>query len=287
MVEGVKDLVGHRQASDGRESRCGIHRPRGYASQFRPWCCEASSSPGEVKGRPLGRSGETSSGVDQGGRGSLLYCPRHYRVTWSQSICIRRSTSPHPLATPWRFPLRPVGLQPWCPARQPVLARQPVPGATGPRLCRGPWSLGGVGFLLHRELRHPPVYSGKQMVKGDFLIFSPKRSFLLRKRMMEVSMKNLLLQMESKSMRDSCMRFCGRRREGESGTDSEETRRQGERRRIRFEREELGYPAAQEALPGPWLLGRRTDRTVITAPGCRCPAPRPIDAPRLGASGRQ
>lgn len=67
------------------------------------------------------------------------------------------------------------------------------------------------------------------MVKGDFLIFSPKRSFLLRKRMMEVSMKNLLLQMESKSMRDSCMRFCGRRWEGESGTDSEETRRQGER----------------------------------------------------------
>lgn len=59
------------------------------------------------------------------------------------------------------------------------------------------------------------------MVKGDFLIFSPKRSFLLRKRMMEVSMKNLLLQMESKSMRDSCMRFCSRRREGERRTDSE------------------------------------------------------------------
>lgn len=68
--------------------------------------------------------------------------------------------------------------------------------------------------------RHPPVYSGKQMVKGDFLIFSPKRSFLLRKRMMEVSMKNLLLQMESKSMRDSCMRFCSPRWGKESRTDS-------------------------------------------------------------------
>lgn len=58
------------------------------------------------------------------------------------------------------------------------------------------------------------------MVKGDFLIFSPKRSFLLRKRMMEVSMKNLLLQMESKSMRDSCMRFCSPRGGKESRTDS-------------------------------------------------------------------
>lgn len=57
---------------------------------------------------------------------------------------------------------------------------------------------------------HLPAYSGKQMVRGDFLIFSANRSFLLRKRMMEVSMKNLLLQMESKSMRDSCMRFCNR-----------------------------------------------------------------------------
>lgn len=139
----------------------------------------------------------------------------------------------------------------------------------------GPWE--GWGLLLHRAPRHPPVYSGKQMVRGDFLIFSPKRSFLLRKRMMEVSMKNLLLQMESKSMRDSCMRFCGRRREGESGTDSErETRRQGERR-IRFEREELGYSAAQEGLPGPWLPGRRTDRIVIcyTARAARVQRPDP------------
>lgn len=52
------------------------------------------------------------------------------------------------------------------------------------------------------------MYSGKQIVRGDFLIFSAKRSFLLRKRMIDVSMKNLLLQMESKSIRDSCIRFC-------------------------------------------------------------------------------
>lgn len=32
--------------------------------------------------------------------------------------------------------------------------------------------------------------------------------------MMEVSMKNLLLQMESNNIRDSCMRFCGERTEG-------------------------------------------------------------------------
>lgn len=53
------------------------------------------------------------------------------------------------------------------------------------------------------------------MVRGDFLIFSPKRSFLWRKRMIEeVSMKNLLLQMESKSMRDLCMRFYSPRQGG-------------------------------------------------------------------------
>lgn len=65
------------------------------------------------------------------------------------------------------------------------------------------------------------------MVKGDFLIFSPKRSFLLRKRMMEVSMKNLLLQMESKSMRDSCMRFCSPGGEGREQDRDTHTQRQG------------------------------------------------------------
>lgn len=62
------------------------------------------------------------------------------------------------------------------------------------------------------------------------MIFSPKRSFLLRKRMMEVSMKNLLLQMESKSMRDSCMRFCSPRWGKESRTDSGRDRH-GDRKR--------------------------------------------------------
>lgn len=69
------------------------------------------------------------------------------------------------------------------------------------------------------------------MVKGDFLIFSPKRSFLLRKRMMEVSMKNLLLQMESKSMRDSCMRFCSPGGEGERVRQRETHTETGKRRR--------------------------------------------------------
>lgn len=79
------------------------------------------------------------------------------------------------------------------------------------------------------------------------MIFSPKRSFLLRKRMMEVSMKNLLLQMESKSMRDSCMRFCSPRWGGRES----DRQREGQTRKektVRHEREELGYLAAQEGL---------------------------------------
>ena len=55
-----------------------------------------------------------------------------------------------------------------------------------------------------------PVYSGKQMASGDLVILFSKMSFLLRKRMMEVSLNHLLLQMESNSFRDSCMRFCRR-----------------------------------------------------------------------------
>ena len=44
-----------------------------------------------------------------------------------------------------------------------------------------------------------PEYSGKQIERGDFLIFSSKRSFLFRKRIIEVSTNHLLLQMESNS----------------------------------------------------------------------------------------
>lgn len=53
-----------------------------------------------------------------------------------------------------------------------------------------------------------PVYSGKQIVSGDFGIFSLKISFLFRNKIMEVSMNHLLLQMESNNLRDSCIRFC-------------------------------------------------------------------------------
>ena len=53
-----------------------------------------------------------------------------------------------------------------------------------------------------------PVNSGKQMARGDFLIFSSNRSFLLRKRMMEVSVNHLLLQIESNNFMLSIMRFC-------------------------------------------------------------------------------
>lgn len=94
----------------------------------------------------------------------------------------------------------------------------PPKGALSPLSPRPRWRRVGVTAAVLCQPQDLPVYSGKQMVRGDFLIFSANRSFLLRKRMMEVSMKNLLLQMESKSMRDSCMRFCkgehrGRRRE--------------------------------------------------------------------------
>lgn len=58
------------------------------------------------------------------------------------------------------------------------------------------------------ESTHLPVYSVKQTVRGAFLIFSSKRSFLLRKRMMEVSVNHLLLQIESNNFSDSCIRFC-------------------------------------------------------------------------------
>lgn len=54
---------------------------------------------------------------------------------------------------------------------------------------------------------YEPAYSGKQMLRGDLTILFSKMSFLFRNRMMEVSLNHLLLQMESNSFRDSCMRF--------------------------------------------------------------------------------
>ena len=46
------------------------------------------------------------------------------------------------------------------------------------------------------------------MDNGDFSILSLNRSVLLRNRMMDVCTNHLLLQIESNSFSDSCMRFC-------------------------------------------------------------------------------
>ena len=51
------------------------------------------------------------------------------------------------------------------------------------------------------------MYSGKQIVKGDLVIFSANRSFLLRKRIIDVSVNHLLLQIESNSFILSIIRF--------------------------------------------------------------------------------
>lgn len=50
------------------------------------------------------------------------------------------------------------------------------------------------------------------MVRGLLLIFSSNRSFLFRKRIMEVSVNHLLLQMLSNSFILSCIRFWGRKK---------------------------------------------------------------------------
>jgi len=60
------------------------------------------------------------------------------------------------------------------------------------------------GVILDTNL---PPYSWKHIVSGDFLIFSSNKSFLLRNRIIEVSVNHLLLQMESNSFRLSCIRF--------------------------------------------------------------------------------
>lgn len=52
-----------------------------------------------------------------------------------------------------------------------------------------------------------PAYSGKQIVNGDLRIFSSNRSFLFKKRMIEVSVNHLLLQIESNNFKLSCIRF--------------------------------------------------------------------------------
>jgi len=52
-----------------------------------------------------------------------------------------------------------------------------------------------------------PLYSGKQIVIGEVRIFSTNKSFLLRKRIMDVSVNHLLLQIESNNCMLSCIRF--------------------------------------------------------------------------------
>ena len=52
-----------------------------------------------------------------------------------------------------------------------------------------------------------PVYSGKQTAMDDFMIFCANRSFLFRNRIMDVFVNHLLLQMESNSLKLSCIRF--------------------------------------------------------------------------------
>jgi len=52
------------------------------------------------------------------------------------------------------------------------------------------------------------------MVKGDLVIFSANRSFLLRKRIIDVSVNHLLLQIESNSFMLSIIRFWNRKKKG-------------------------------------------------------------------------
>ena len=61
-----------------------------------------------------------------------------------------------------------------------------------------------LSYVSHSML---PAYSVKQIVSGDRRIFSSKRSFLFKKRMIEVSPNHLLLQMESNSFKLSCILF--------------------------------------------------------------------------------
>ena len=78
-------------------------------------------------------------------------------------------------------------------------------------LRQGGVCLGNTERSRHKYINiknNVPGYSGKQMVRGDFPIFSSKRSFLFKKRIIEVSVNHLLLQMESNNFMDSCIRFC-------------------------------------------------------------------------------
>ena len=66
-----------------------------------------------------------------------------------------------------------------------------------------PYSL----ILTARDIQYLPLYSGKHMVNGLCLILSSNKSFLLRKRIIDVSTNHLLLQILSNSFIDSIIRF--------------------------------------------------------------------------------
>lgn len=211
-------LIGEKPRMEGEQERVGgmlvevgSRAEAAQAPLLRHVCTLSSAGkwavwPSRGLGQELRRGAGEMGGQDESRRGigvGPASRSRHVPPSHLVSTCVRHEGS---------FPTTPRA------APSPLLAPPHLPDA------RETWVPG-------RPTRHPPVYSGKQMVRGDFLIFSPKRSFLLRKRMMEVSMKNLLLQMESKSMRDSCMRFCSPRRGGgESQTDSERDRQRDRER---------------------------------------------------------
>lgn len=52
-----------------------------------------------------------------------------------------------------------------------------------------------------------PVYSGKQIVSGDLLIFSSNKSFLFKNNIIDVSTNHLELHIESNNLSDSIIRF--------------------------------------------------------------------------------
>ena len=71
-----------------------------------------------------------------------------------------------------------------------------------------------IYLATHPQPQLLPLYSGKQMVRGDLTIFSLNRSFLFRNRIIEVVSNHRLLQIESNSFMLSFIRFCTARETG-------------------------------------------------------------------------
>lgn len=76
--------------------------------------------------------------------------------------------------------------------------------------------LSGVGSDIIFSSKKPPfpqkkaqpLYSGKARVSGECVIFAANRSFLLRKRIIEVLMNQRELHIDSNNRIDSTIRFC-------------------------------------------------------------------------------